>query len=91
MRGQTGDTLLYGIAGAATTPDIDCLAPAMPLRQLRAYSKASAPQRVQDVLQTLDLGAFAAIVIIGSKEMMQSCREIIAQKGFDPARVYSNY
>jgi len=89
--GRAADTLLYGVADAAAEPDLDCLRPAMPVRQLRAYSRSEAPQHVQNVLQTLELAPYAAIIIIGSQDMMQTCREIIAEKHFDPARVFSNY
>ena len=89
--GHAGDTLLYGAQNAEAEPDVDCLTDQRSLRQLRAHSKVAPRQHVQQILQTLELNQFAAVIIIGSKEMMQSCREIIAEQGFDPAKVFSNY
>ena len=89
--GHSGDTLLYGAQSADSEPELDCLADHTSLLQRRAYSQVSPGQRVQQVLQSVELQPFAAILMIGSKEMMQSCREIIIQKGFDPSKVFSNY
>lgn len=90
-RGHTGDVVLYGAQNAQAVPEIDCLSSTAPQKQLRAFSKVSPAQHVQDILQNLDLSPFAAIILIGSKEMMQSCREIFAHKSFNAANVFSNY
>lgn len=90
-RGHAGDFLLYGAQNVQALPEIDCLGEAAGLRQLRAFSKTATSQHVQDILQSLDLSSVAAMILIGSKEMMQSCREICAQKDFDAAKIFSNY
>ena len=32
-----------------------------------------------------------AVLLVGSKEMMASCREVLAAKGFPAEKVFSNY
>ncbi len=89
--GHSGDALLYGISGPEAVPDLDCLNETSGVKQLRAYSKAAKPQHVQDVLQNLDLSLFTHVILIGSKEMMESCRGVLSAKNFAVAAIFSNY
>jgi len=89
--GFTGDTLLYGIAAEHAEPDIDCLHANFSVRQLRAHSRAEFRAYVQDHLQTLDIAHFGAVLLIGSREMMAACREILATKQFPPEKIFSNF
>ncbi len=90
-RGFTADTLLYGIASANVEPELDCLREDFGIKQLRAFSNAEYKAYVQDLVDTLDLGDFGAILLVGSNEMMANCREILARKKFPAGKIFSNY
>ncbi|MBS0618749.1 MAG: hypothetical protein JSR44_11210 [Spirochaetes bacterium] len=90
-RGFSTDTLLYGIAAEHAEPDIDCLKTNFPVRQLRAHSQAEYRAYVQDRLQALDAIHFGAVLLIGSREMMAACHEILATKQFPPEKIFSNF
>lgn len=89
-RRNSADVLLYGAKKKEAEPGLDCLAEGFGIRQLRAYS-ASQGERVQAVLEKMDLAAFGAIVIVGSKEMMADCREIFSRRGFPAENIFSNF
>lgn len=88
---KSTDTLLYGIANAESMPDLDCLSDAEDIKQLRAYSRGSNSEHVQDVLKSLDLSPYTNVLLIGSKEMMESCRAILSEKNIQPNKIFSNY
>lgn len=90
-RGFSDDVLLYGIASADKEPELDCLAHDFGVKQLRAYSADEYKAYVQDRAHTLDVEHFGAVLLVGSKEMMASCREVLAAKGFPAERIFSNY
>ncbi|MBX3722559.1 MAG: hypothetical protein KF713_12025 [Turneriella sp.] len=90
-RGFENDVLLYGIASAAQEPELDCLAADFGVEQLRAFSAAEYKAYVQDHAHTLAVEHFGAVLLVGSKEMMASCREVLAAKGFPAEKVFSNY
>lgn len=90
-RGFSDDVLLYGIASASVEPELDCLALDFGVKQLRAFSADEYKAYVQDRAHTLDVEHFGAVLLVGSKEMMTSCREVLAAKGFPVERVFSNY
>jgi NAD(P)H-flavin reductase len=90
-RGFSEDVLLYGIASASVEPELDCLAHDFGVKQLRAYSADEYKAYVQDRAHTLDVEHFGAVLLVGSKEMMASCREVLAAKGFPVERIFSNY
>ena len=90
-RGAGDDVLLYGIASADTEPNLDCLASNFGVKQLRAYSADEYKAYVQDRTHTLDVEHFGAVLLVGSKEMMASCREVLTVKGFPAERIFSNY
>lgn len=85
------DTLLYGIAGREHEPELDILRADFPLRQLRAYSRTEARQRVQHVLPTVDTDAFGAILLVGGKEMMAEVRAILASKEYPAEQIFTNF
>ena len=91
MFGHCNDALLYGIRTKEEEPDLDCLAADFGAEQLRAYSCSSDSAHVQQRLETMDLSRFGAVLIVGSKEMMSSCREILAARSFPAQQIYSNY
>lgn len=88
--GFHNDTLLYGIREAASEPELDCLSESFGVRQLRALS-AEKHWHVQDALAEMELSGFGTIILVGSKEMAESCREVLRAKGFPAERIYSNY
>ena len=72
-------------------PALDCLSAEFGAEQLRAYSAGSDSARVQQRLETMDLGRFGTVLIVGSKEMMTTCREILAARSFPSTQIFSNY
>ncbi|HNJ64345.1 MAG TPA: hypothetical protein PKW28_00540 [Turneriella sp.] len=90
-RGFTTDTLLFGVADEAHEPDLDVLKNDFPLRQLRAYSRTGDHQRVQQVLPAINTNDFAAVLLIGGKEMMSDVKQVLATQGFPAERIYSNF
>jgi NAD(P)H-flavin reductase len=91
QRGMKRDTLLYGIQTAADEPELDCLHADFALRQERAFSAEGDKKHVQDVLRTMPVSHYAAVLLIGSNDMMADCRAILAEKGFPPEMIFSNY
>lgn len=91
MHGHCNDALLYGARTKEDEPDLDCLAADFGAEQLRAYSGGSDSARVQQRLETMELGRFGAVLLVGSKEMMTTCREILAARSFPADKIYSNY
>lgn len=91
QRGFAEDTLLYGIASAAQEPELDCLSGDFGVKQLRAYSADEYKAYAQDRAHTLDVDHFGAVLLVGSKEMMASCREVLAAKGYPAEKIFSNY
>lgn len=91
MFGHRNDTLLFGVRTKEDEPQLDCLSRDFGAEQLRAYSGSGDCARVQQRLETLELNRFGAVIIIGSKEMMTSCREILQARSFPGEKVYSNF
>jgi|GEM_PF-2708157 len=91
MFGHCNDALLYGIRSKQDEPDLDCLAADFGAEQLRAYSCSIDSAHVQQRLETMDLSRFGAVLIVGSKEMMTTCREILTARSFPAERIFSNF
>lgn len=85
------DALLYGIADAEHEPELDILQANFPLRQLRAYSRSGAKERVQQILPSLNTSNFGAILLVGGKEMMAEVRAILTSKNYPAERIYTNF
>lgn len=88
--GFTGDTLLYGIRDASSEPELDCLSESFGVKQLRAFSEGR-HWHVQNALAEMDVSGIGAVILVGSKEMAASCREVLGTKGFSADRIFSNY
>ena len=91
MFGHCNDALLYGMRTKEDEPQLDCLSAEFGAEQLRAYSGGSDSARVQQRLETMELSRFGAVLIVGSKEMMTTCREILAARSFPSTQIFSNY
>lgn len=91
MHGHCNDALLYGVRIKEDEPELDCLTANFGAEQLRAYSGSFDNARVQQRLETMELSRFGTVLLIGSKEMMTSCREILVARGFAADKIYSNY
>ncbi len=91
MHGHCNDALLYGVRTKEDEPDLDCLAANFGAEQLRAYSGSFDNARVQQRLETMELLRFGTVLIVGSKEMMTTCREILAARSFPINQIFSNY
>lgn len=89
--GAPVDTLLYGIADTEHEPELDILQANFPLRQLRAYSRSGAKERVQQILPSLEIDGFGAILLVGAKEMVAEVRAILVSKNYPAERVYTNF
>lgn len=90
-QGHRGDTLLYGAREAAVVPHLDCLSAEAGVSQLRAYSRGSECNYVQQVLETLDISSFGTVLLIGSKEMMTACRDVLGARKFSAEKIFSNF
>lgn len=90
-RNNQRDTLLFGARTAETVPNLDCLENSAGISQLRAYSRSARNEYVQQSLETLDLSHFGAILLVGSKEMMTACRQVLGGRNFPAERIFSNY
>ena len=86
--GFNSDTLLYGIQDAASKPALDILTPPYSEKKILAYSQAG--DRIQTKLNTLDLTAFGAVILIGGKAFMDDTKQMLRARGFALERVYSN-
>lgn len=91
MFGHCNDALLYGMRTKEDEPQLDCLSAEFGAEQLRAYSGGSDNARVQQRLETMDLSRFSTVLIVGSKEMMTTCREILTARSFPADQIFSNY
>lgn len=88
--GFSDDAILFGVASKKDEPDVDILNKDSGLTQLRAYSQEK-NQRVQDLLAGIDLSVFGTVILIGSKEMMAACRQVLGAKNLPAERIFSNY
>ena len=93
---HTSDILIYGIASQQALPALSIFERHFPLEKYFAYSKQHPlgleENRIQEIMKPFVFpDEDFAILLVGSKEMTASCREILAEKNIQDTKIFSNY